>query len=161
MTLLSDIYNGRILELAGNIPHSERLAHPDASARAHSKLCGSTIEVDIIMDGDLVTGFGQKVKACLLGQSAAAIMGHNIIGSTAEELRQVRGEMAAMLKENGPAPIGKWVDLELLEPVRAFKARHTSTLLVFDAVLDAISQIEDTRAEQLSDVVGKTGSTAG
>ena len=142
MTLLSDIYNGRILELAGNISHSERLSNPDASARAHSKLCGSTIEVDLKMSNGRVTEYGQVVKACLLGQSAAAIMGLNIIGSTASELRLVRDEMARMLKENGPPPQGKWSDLELLEPVREFKARHTSTLLVFDAVLDAVSQIE-------------------
>ena len=148
MTLLSDIYNGRILELAGNIPHSERLTNPDATARAHSKLCGSTIEVDIKMEGDRVSEYGQTVKACLLGQSAAAIMGHNIIGSSAQELRQVRADMADMLKENGTPPAGKWADLELLEPVRDFKARHTSTLLVFDAVLVAISQIEDARADE-------------
>jgi len=148
MTLLSDIYNGRILELAGNIPHSTRLADPDATARAHSKLCGSTIEVDVKMTDGRVTAYGQKVKACLLGQSAAAIMGQNIIGATAQELRQVRADMAAMLKENGPPPTGKWADLELLEPVREFKARHTSTLLVFDAVLDAIAQIEATGAGQ-------------
>lgn len=146
MTLLSEIYNGRILELAGNIPYSERLDNPDATARAHSKLCGSTIEVDLKMDGDRVTDYGQKIKACLLGQSAAAIMGQNIIGSTSAELRQVRDEMAAMLKEGGPPPGGKWAELELLEPVRDFKARHTSTLLVFDAVIDAISQIEEQRS---------------
>jgi len=147
MTLLSEIYNGRILELAGNIPCSTRLKHPDATARAHSKLCGSTIEVDLKMDGDRVTDYGQKVKACLLGQSAAAIMGHNIIGATGDELRQVRADMAAMLKEGGPPPGGRWADLELLLPVRDFKARHTSTMLVFDAVLDAIAQIEAARAD--------------
>ena len=146
MTLLSEIYHGRILELAANIPRSERLSDAHASARAHSKLCGSTIEVDLKMDGDRVIDYGQKVKACLLGQSAASVMGHNIIGSTADELRRVRDEMSAMLRENGPPPGGKWSDLALLQPVRDFKARHTSTMLVFDAVLDAISRIEEQRA---------------
>lgn len=142
MTLLSDIYNQKILELAANMPCTERLDEPDASATAHSKLCGSTVTVDLQMRDGVVTDYGQKVKACLLGQSASAIMGHNIVGATADELRVVGAQMRAMLKENGPPPTGKWKDLEVLEPVRDFKARHTSTLLVFDAVEDAIGQIE-------------------
>ena len=142
MTILSDIYNNKILELAANMPCTARLEEPDASATAHSKLCGSTVAVDLKMRDGVVTGYGQTVKACLLGQSAAAIMGHNIMGATADELRKVGAQMRAMLKEEGAPPSGKWSDLEVLEPVRDFKARHTSTLLVFDAVEDAISQIE-------------------
>jgi len=142
MTLLSDIYNQKILELAANIPCTNRLEQPDASATAHSKLCGSTVTVDLRMRDGVVTDYGQTVKACLLGQSASAIMGHNIVGASADELREVGAQMRAMLKENGPPPSGKWKDLEVLEPVRDFKARHTSTLLVFDAVEDAIGQIE-------------------
>ena len=128
--------------------------------RAHSKLCGSTIEVDVKMEGGRVTEYGQKVKACLLGQSAAAIMGHNIIGANTDELKQVRAEMASMLKEGGPPPGGKWAELELLLPVRDFKARHTSTMLVFDAVLDAISQIEAERTGSSDPLAHEAGSDA-
>jgi len=53
--------------------------------------------------------------------------------------------MRKMLKEDGPAPAGKWADLALLEPVRDYKARQPSTLLVFDAVEDALRQIEAKR----------------
>ena len=141
--MLNKIYSPRILELAANIPATERLADPDATATAHSKLCGSTVSVDLTMDGDKVTGYGQTVKACLLGQASSAVMGHHIIGSTAEEIRSVAGTMRKMLKEDGQPPNGKWSDLSVLEPVRDYKARHASTLLVFDAVEDAISQIEE------------------
>lgn len=143
--MLSEIYSPRILELAANIPATERLARPDATATMHSKLCGSTVSVDLAMESDVVTGYGQTVKACLLGQAACSIMARNIIGSTADELRTVGDTMRKMLKENGPPPGGKWKDLEILEPVRDYKARHTSTLLVFDAVEDAIGQIEAKR----------------
>ena len=147
MINLDDLYNGRILELAANIPRTARLDAPDATARAHSKLCGSRLTVDLTMDGNLVTDYGQEVKACLLGQSSAAIVGANIVGSTAAELRAVGERMRKMLKENGAPPEGKWADLAVLEPVRDYKARHASTLLVFDAVEDAIRQIEAKRAE--------------
>ncbi|MGF1621664.1 MAG: iron-sulfur cluster assembly scaffold protein [Rhodomicrobiaceae bacterium] len=147
MINLDDLYNGRILELAANIPHTARLDAPDATARAHSKLCGSRVTVDLNMDGDVVTDYGQEVKACLLGQSSAAIVGANIVGSTASELRAVGERMRRMLKEDGAPPEGKWADLAVLEPVRDYKARHASTLLVFDAVEDAIRQIEAKRAE--------------
>lgn len=146
MVNLDDLYSGRILELAANIPHTERLAAPDATAKAHSKLCGSRITVDLEMDGDAVTDYGQDVKACLLGQSSASVMGRLIVGSTVEELREVGGIMRKMLKEGGDPPSGKWADLAVLQPVRDYKARHASTLLVFDAVEDAIRQIEAARA---------------
>jgi NifU-like protein involved in Fe-S cluster formation len=148
MVNLDDLYSGRILELAANIPRTERLASPDATAKAHSKLCGSRITVDLKMDGDVVTDYGQEVKACLLGQSSASVVGRNIVGSTAAELREVGRTMRRMLKEGGEPPSGKWADLAVLQPVRDYKARHASTLLVFDAVEDAIAQIEAARAPQ-------------
>jgi NifU-like protein involved in Fe-S cluster formation len=145
MSVLDEIYNPRILELAANIPRGARLEHPQASATAHSKLCGSTVAVDLNMDADVVTDYGQSVKACLLGQAASSIMARNIIGSSADELREVGAKMRKMLKEGGSPPNGKWKDLEVLEPVREFKARHASTLLVFDAVEKAIAEIEAAR----------------
>ena len=145
MTLPEDIYSQRILELAAAIPRTARLAMPEATATAHSKLCGSTVIVDIAMAGDVVTDYGQKVKACLLGQSAASVMGREVVGSTAAELRAVGAAMRKMLKEGGPPPDGKWSDLAALVPVRDYRARHPSTLLVFDAVEDAIRQIEARR----------------
>ncbi len=140
--MVTEIYNKRILGLAASIPHIERLPAPDATATAFSRMCGSKIVVDLEMDGDVITGFGQDVKACALGQAASSVVGQHIIGATSGEFRQVAEQMRKMLKNNGAPPSGKWKDLEVLEPVRDYRARHTSTLLVFDAVEDAISQIE-------------------
>ena len=149
--MLDDIYNKRILELAGNIPRLGRLATPDASARAHSKLCGSTVTVDLKVDAGVVTDFAHEVKACALGQASSSIMARQVVGSTAEELRIVREAMRRMLKENGGPPEGKWSDLGAIEPVRAFKARHASTMLTFDAVVDALEQIEARQAVPASE----------
>jgi NifU-like protein involved in Fe-S cluster formation len=146
MAQLDDIYNQRILELSANIGRTERLAEADASATAHSKLCGSTISVDIKLAGDRVSAFGQTVKACLLGQAAASIMAEQIIGSDAQELREVGAAMRKMLKSSGPPPGGRWADLAVLEPVRDYKARHASTLLVFDAVEMALAEAQGKRA---------------
>jgi len=142
--MLNDIYNKRIIELAGNIPRLGRLQNPDASATAHSKLCGSTVKVDLKMEGPVVTDFAHDVKACALGQASSSIMARHVIGSTASELRELREIVRKMLKENGspPAAGDKWADIALLEPVRDYKARHASTMLTFDAVVDAIGQIE-------------------
>jgi len=146
MTLPDDIYSQQLLELAAAMPCTKRLVSPQATAKAHSKLCGSRVEIDLVMDGDVVTDYGQTVRACLLGQTAASIMGREIVGSSAAELRDVGAAMRKMLKEAGAPPSGRWGDLALLEPVRDYKARHASTLLVFDAVEDAIAQIEAKRA---------------
>ena len=138
MTDLSELYNDRILKLAAGIEPAKRLPDPDGTAQAHSKLCGSTIIVDLKMQGGKVADFGQTVKACLLGQASAAVMAKNIVGSDEAELRRIAAEMRRMLKENGKPPGGRWSDLAVLEPVRAVKARHTSTLLVFEAVERAL-----------------------
>lgn len=142
MTALSDIYNTRILELAASIPLTGRLAAPDASATAHSKLCGSTITVDLAIRDGRVAEYGQTVKACLLGQAAASIMGQQIVGSTPAELHTIAATMRAMLKDGGEPPTGRWAELAVLQPVKDFKARHASTLLVFDAVERALAEIE-------------------
>lgn len=144
--MLNDIYNRRILELAADIPRIGRLESPDASATAHSKLCGSTVTVDVKVADGVVSDFAHEVKACALGQASSSIMARHIIGATPDELRALRDQMRAMLKENGPAPQGKWADCVVLEPVREYKARHASTLLTFDAVVDALDQIDKKKA---------------
>ena len=144
--MLNDVYNRRILELAGGIPRLGRLAQPDATATAHSKLCGSTVTVDLKMDGDTVTDFAHDVKACALGQASSSIMAHNVVGAKADELRALRDTVRRMLKENGEPPKGgRWDDIAVLEPVRDYKARHASTLLTFDAVVQAIDEIQAKR----------------
>lgn len=141
MADLDEIYNTRILELAGEISRNGRLDHPDATASAHSKLCGSTIDVDLKVTGGRVSDYAQTVKACLLGQAAASIVAREIVGTSQDEFHAVATQMRAMLKEGGPAPTGRWADLAVLEPVRHYKARHASTLLVFEAVEKAFAQI--------------------
>lgn len=140
--MLNDIYSRHILELAADIPHLGKLPDADASATAHSKLCGSTVTVYLKLDGDVVTGFAHEVKACALGQASSSIMGRNVVGAAAAELRDIREEMRLMLKADGAPPSGKWADLAFLEPARELKARHASILLTFDAVVDALDQIQ-------------------
>lgn len=143
--MIDDIYNKQILEFAGTIPRLGRLDAPDATAKAHSRLCGSTVTVDLKTDGERVTDFAHDVKACALGQASSSIMARHIIGATPDELREVRETMRRMLKENGAPPEGRFADLRFLEPVRDYKARHASTMLTFDAVVDALDQIDAKR----------------
>ncbi|WP_332116353.1 iron-sulfur cluster assembly scaffold protein [Azorhizobium caulinodans] len=144
--MINDVYNARILAFAAEIPRLGRLEQPDATATAHSRLCGSTVTIDLKMEGDVVTDFAHEVRACALGQASSSIMASHVVGATAAELKALREQMRAMLKENGTPPEGCWADLAVLEPVRDYKARHPSTLLTFDAVVDAIGQIEAARA---------------
>lgn len=138
MAELDDVYNTKILELAGNIPRSVRLTSPTATASAQSKLCGSAITVDLVLEGGRITEYGQTVKACLLGQASASVVGAEIVGTTPAEFHQVARVMSEMLKSGGPAPTGRWSDLAVLAPVRDYRSRHASTLLVFNAVEKAL-----------------------
>lgn len=139
--MLNDIYNKRILELAADIPRLGRLEEPQGSATAHSKLCGSTVTVDLNLADGRVSDFAHDVKACALGQASSSIMARNVIGSTPEELQELRESVRRMLKENGAPPAGRWADIAVLEPVRDYKARHASTMLTFDAVVEALNRI--------------------
>jgi NifU-like protein involved in Fe-S cluster formation len=143
---MEDIYNTKILEFAGNIPLTGNLVDADASAKAHSKLCGSKVTIWLKMKGDRVTDFAHDVKACALGQASSSIMARHVIGATAGELRKAREDMLAMLKADGEGPEGRFEDMRYLRPVKDYKARHASTMLTFDAVVDAIGQIEAKRA---------------
>jgi len=142
---LSDLYSEKILQIAGNPPKAPRLAQADASARKVSRVCGSSIEVDVVVSDGIITGYGHDVSACALGQTSAAIVARQIVGTPVSEFRAVREEMARMLKEDGAPPAGRWEDLRFLEPVREYKPRHTSTMLVFDAVVEALDKIEANR----------------
>ena len=140
---LSDLYSQKILEIAANQPIPGRLVAPDASARRVSRVCGSSIEVDISVSAEgKISAYGHKISACALGQTSAAIVASNIVGTPVTEFRAVREQMTAMLKANGAPPTGRWADLAYLEPVREYAPRHTSTLLVFDAVVEALDKID-------------------
>ena len=135
--MIDDLYSAKILKLAANMPRAGRLPAPQGSAEKVAKLCGSRIIVDVVMNGDSVTEFAQEVKACALGQASAAILGANIIGATVSEIEMARDAFRAMLKAGGPAPTGRFADLSMLEPVKDYPPRHASTLLAFEAAVEA------------------------
>ena len=139
---LSDLYSQKILEIAANQPIPGRLDHPDATVRRVSRVCGSSIEVDIAVRDGAIIGYGHKLSACALGQTSAAIVATNVVGTPVDEFRALRQQMTEMLKADGAPPSGRWADLAYLEPVREYAPRHTSTLLVFDAVVEALDKIE-------------------
>lgn len=140
MDFPEDIYSTRILEVVASMPEGGRLDGPDGSGTCHSKLCGSKISVDVNVSDGKIADYGQHVEACLLGQTAAAVMARNAIGLERADVEAIRADMLAMLKEDGPAPSGIWSDLEVLYPVKDYKPRHTSMMLVFDATLAAFDE---------------------
>ncbi|WP_050602410.1 iron-sulfur cluster assembly scaffold protein [Ruegeria sp. 6PALISEP08] len=139
---LIKLYSGRILALAADIPHLDRLDNPDATVKKRSPLCGSTVTVDVKVQDGCVSAFGQDVKACALGQASAAVVGDAIIGATRAQIEAARGQLTAMLKKDGPAPDAPFDGLEVLMPARDYKNRHASILLVLDATAEAMAQAE-------------------
>ena len=137
--MFDDLYNTDILTLSASLKN-ERLDSPDGTARKVSKLCGSWLEIDVNMDGDVVSECALRVQACALGQSSAAILKDSIIGATLEEITEARDTLRLMLKEGGKPPKGRFEKLVLLQGVSEYPARHTSTMLAFDAAVDAVSQ---------------------
>lgn len=147
---MDDIYNSKILEFAGNITRSGTLPDADATSEKHSKLCGSRVRVYLKMRDGIVTDFAHEVRACALGQASSSVMASHVVGATAAELRQARQDMLAMLTSGGEGPIGRFEDMRYLMPVKDYKARHASTMLTFEAVVDSIDQIEARAAQAVS-----------
>lgn len=139
---LSDLYSEKILDLAGNAPQPGRLADADVSARKVSRVCGSIIEVDLKLRDGIIAAYGHEVSACALGQTSAAVVAREVVGTPITEFLAVRQQMHDMLKADGAPPAGKWADLKYLEPVRDYPNRHVSTLLVFDAIAAALEKAE-------------------
>jgi NifU-like protein involved in Fe-S cluster formation len=135
--MIDDLYSARILKAAANMPRAGRLAHPDASAEKVSKLCGSRVTVDVVLKDGRIADYAQDVKACALGQAAAAIMGEHAVGASIEEIESARDALRAMLKQGGPAPEGRFADLAMLAPVKDYPPRHASTMLAFEATAEA------------------------
>lgn len=139
---LISLYSSRILELAADIPHHGRLPAPQATVRKRSPLCGSTVTVDLVMDHGRVSAFAQDVKACALGQAAAALLGQAVIGRTAQELAQGRDALRALLKDAGPVPPAPFDGFVVLTPARDYKNRHASILLAIDAAAEAAAMAD-------------------
>ncbi len=139
---LFKLYSQRILALTAEIPHTQRLDQPDATVRKRSPLCGSTVNVDIGVEDGRITRFGQDVKACALGQAAAAVVGANVIGRNRAEIEKARDELREMLKAGGPPPSAPFDGLEVLEPARDYRNRHASIMLALDATAEAMAEVE-------------------
>ncbi|WP_300574514.1 iron-sulfur cluster assembly scaffold protein [Phenylobacterium sp.] len=138
--MIDDLYSARLLKLAANMPRAGRLAQPDGTSEKVARLCGSRVVVDVALDGDRVIDFAQDVKACALGQAAAAVLGTHVVGASLAEIEMARDAFRAMLKDGADAPVGRFSDLSMLAPVKDYPARHASTLLAFEATVDAVRQ---------------------
>ena len=135
--MIDDLYSAKVLALAANMPRAGRLAAPQASAEKVSKLCGSRVLVDLSLADGRVSDFAQEVKACALGQAAAAVLGAQVVGASVQEIESARDALKAMLKTGGPPPQGRFADLAVLAAVKDYPARHASTLLAFEAAVEA------------------------
>lgn len=136
--MFDELYNTDILTLSASLKN-ERLDNPDGTARQVSKLCGSWLEIDVMLEEEKVSDCALRVQACALGQSSAAILKEAIVGASLEEIIQARDALKTMLKDDGKSPKGRFKKLTVLKGVVEYPARHTSTMLAFDAAAKAVT----------------------
>ncbi|MHA6288902.1 iron-sulfur cluster assembly scaffold protein [Maricaulis sp. CAU 1757] len=136
--MTQDLYSNAVLRLAADIPRIGRLAEPDASVRKVSRLCGSELELDLDMVDGRVSDLALRVKACALGQAAAAVLARHGVGASIADIVGARDALNAMLKQGEAAPTGRFADLAALEAARDYPARHQSILLAFEAAAEAV-----------------------
>ena len=139
---MDDLYHPRIMELAADIPHVGRLDAPDGAATKVSRVCGSVVTVELTLKDGVVTDIAVHPKACALGQASTGVLAMHAVGATPKEIRDARDGLRAMLKGEGPPPAGRFWELRHLEGVRDYPARHASTMLAFDAAVEALDQAQ-------------------
>jgi len=144
--MIDELYSAKILKAAANMPRAGRLADPDGSSEKVSKLCGSKVVVDVRVEDGRIVDYAQDVKACALGQAAAAILGEHAVGASCAEVEMARDALRAMLKAGGPAPEGRFADLAMLAPVKDYPPRHASTMLAFEATVEACRRAREAHA---------------
>lgn len=135
--MFTELYNTEILSLSATLVN-ETLSAPQGTSRKVSKLCGSWVELDVNLLDGVITEAALRVQACALGQASAAILKAQIIGSDLAGLTTARDGLHAMLKDAGAPPAGRFAQLKLLLGVADYPARHASTLLAFDAAVEAV-----------------------
>ena len=155
--MIDELYSARILKAAANMPRAGRLAAPDASAEKVSKLCGSRVLVDVRLEDGRIADYAQEVKACALGQAAAAILGAHALGASVEEIESARDALRAMLKTGAPAPEGRFAELAMLAPVKDYPPRHASTMLAFEATAEACRIALAQRADRTGERTSRAG----
>ena len=141
---MDDLYHPRILELAADMPHVGRLDAPDGAATKVSRVCGSVVTVELKLRDGLVSEIAVHPKACALGQAATGVLAMHAVGASPAEIRAARDALKAMLKEGAAPPDGRFWELRHLEGVKDYPARHASTMLAFDAAVEALDEAERT-----------------
>ena len=138
---MNEIYTDTILALAASLPPYHPLPAPVLSGKAVSAICGSKIDVELHLDAaGHITAFAQQVKACLIGQASAALIQQHIVGLDLETTNRVARQVDDML-HGGPVPTdAPWQSYECFKPVRAYPARFSAVLLVFEALNNAMVQ---------------------
>ena len=131
------LYTPQVLALATGLaawPLDEALP---LQGSARSKSCGSTLALGLATDAQgRIARIGIRAQACAIGQAAAAIFAEGAIGRNAGEIGTTSAELAAWLAGTAPRPA--WPNLELLEPARAYPARHGAILLAWQAARDLL-----------------------
>lgn len=139
---MSELYNKEILRLTTQIPHLTRLQEPDTTVVKTSRICGSRLTVDAIVQNGVIADFGQEVKACALGQAAAAIVGEHVVGLGKNELDEIAERFRHMVKTGEADFPEKWSKLALLAAVKDHPGRHGSVMLPFEVLAEVFEQAD-------------------
>src|SRR5262249_19277929 len=132
--MFGELYHNRVLELAADIPHVGRLDQAEGSSLKVSRVCGSTVNVDVALNAEgRIAAIAVDPKACALGQAATSILARHAIGKSLAQMKAARDALKAMLKDGAEPPQGDFWELRHLAPVHAYPPRHASTLLAFEA----------------------------
>ena len=138
MAVAERLYTPELLGLAVSLANYPADPNLPFHGSARSRSCGSTLEGDFALDAEgRIERIGLRVRACAVGQAAAAIFAQAAEGRTASEIEAAGDAIGAWLGEGGEAPT--WPGIGALAEARGFAARHGAIMLPWTAARDALS----------------------
>jgi len=128
------LYGDAVKRWARQVRVDRRLRQPDLSISRTSRICGSTVTLDICHRGEIITALGYRTRACSLGMAATAVLVHTAPGRGFQEVGLAGQWLADLLTgAQRQVPAG-WEALLMFSAARTLVARHGSILLPFDII---------------------------
>lgn len=135
------LYTPQILALAVSLADFPFDPAMPLAAEARSRACGSVLSVSSILDrSGTIAQIGLQVRACAIGQAAAAIFAQAALGRSRAQIDAAIAGIEAWLAGTAARP--PWPGLDMLDPAVPFPARHGAILLPWKAAQAALGKAE-------------------
>lgn len=135
-----DLYQQAILGKAREATGAGTMEEPHARVTVNNPICGDRVTMEIRLSDGHIAAVAHNVRACLLCEAAASVIGARAPGATRAEIGAAREAITALIANGTEIPADVWSELSIFQPVTAHKSRHNCVLLPFEALTRSLDE---------------------